>query len=207
MKIREKVLLLIALLGVVSFTPERLVWSPSDSATSYTVRSRPLDSSNFTEFSPTSDTTFPLLLADAGRLFSVSAANAHGSSAFSNEVLYSTPQAIVTNWPNNKVLKFKLFYTLQGQSVELEWRQTNLGVDTGWRPLTQRVDYFVNSDTLTLEMSRVANAEVTGSFTNTQSFRARLTYDGVSGNYAYPPTDFKFVRAVPLDIERIEVIL
>jgi len=208
---REIFLLLLLLLPSVSFTPltdsKRLLWSPSDGAVSYIVRSRPANSLNYVEFPPQPDTTFALLQSDIGRFFSVSAVNSRGKrSQFSNEVQY-TITTTVMEWPADRVLRFKLHYVARGQNVHLEWRQTNLGVDTGWRELVSGVDFYVSNDIITLDMTRVANSETTGGFTNTQSFRARLSYGGVSGNYAYPPNDFKFVEPVPLDIERIEVLL
>jgi len=194
-------------IGIVSFSPReaRLLWSPAEGAATYVVRSRLPDSQIFSEFSPTSDTTFPLTFSDRQRFFSVASVNSKGLRGdFSNEVQFAGEIL----WPNAKVLKFKLYFSNEGQLIELEWRQTNVGVDTGWRPLTRGVDFFINTDTLTLEMARVANSEVTGNFSNVQSFRVRLaTSDGLKGAYAYPTSDFKFIRAIPLDIERIEVIL
>lgn len=198
----------ILLLAVVSFTPnEKLLWSPSKGATSYIVRSRPPNSNVFTEFPATSDTFFPLTVLDSGRYFGVAAANASARSEFTSEIQYQPSQASVMSWPANKTLRFKLTYQRSNQTISFEWRQTNLGVDTGWRQLTPNIDYVVSGDTLSLVMSRVASAEVTGSYTNTQMFRARLSYDGVFGSYAYPSSDFRFIRPIPLDIEKIEVIL
>lgn len=197
-------------IGIVSFSTResKLLWSPAKDAATYVVRSRPPNSLIYSEFPSTSDTTFPLNSSDLNRFFSVASVSAKDLRGdFSNEIQFTPPAGEIL-WPNNKTLKFKLYFSNQGQLIELEWRQTNIGVDTGWRPLTRGVDFFVNTDTLTLEMSRVANSSVTGNFTNVQSFRARLsTVDNLKGLYAYPPSDFKFIRPISLDIEKIEVIL
>lgn len=130
-------------------------------------------------------------------------------SDFSNEVFYNPlPQRQIMEWPDKRPLKLLPVYVKQDTlgnpltpNVILEWRQMlnpknpSSGYDSGWRVMSQATsDYTVSGDTLILNTPYLATFSAT--YTLTQDFRVKLSGPGGSTDYAYPPSMFKFIRAV-----------